>query len=486
MAPFTPLFIDGEHVPARDGASYEVRSPLTGELAGTAASATYEDAAAAIEAAHRAFASWKKTTLDARRDVLNRAADLLAGDKYKAKIAGALREEAAATPIWGYACWLASQGDLRAAATMVERLRGEYFPSSTAGGHVQVRRKPWGVAFGIAPWNAGPALAIRAVACAIICGNTVVLKASEVTPRTHAVVAEVFEEAGLPKGVLNFLSISREASPELVAKIIAHPLVRHVNFTGSDRVGKIIAVEAAKHLKPVVLELGGKAPAVVLDDADLESAAKAIIWASLINSGQVCQSTERVIVQRAVAEALTTKMLALAQTVRAGDAYTDGAKLSAVFSEPAAEGIVEMIREAQSEGATVRLGDVARQGALVQPHIVTGVKRGMRIWERETFGPVVVVAEVDTLEEAVEWANASEYSLTSAVWTQDVDRIEAVAPELQAGFTHINGPTFHRESMIPLHGFGGASGYGRFDVDAFTEKHVLVTHSRNRQYPGVF
>lgn len=486
MAPFTPLFIDGASVPAHGDATYEVRNPLTGDLAGTAAAASYEDCVAAIEAAQRAFKSWKRTTLDARRDIMGKAADLLATDKYKAKIAIALKEEVAATPIWGYACWLASQGDIRNVAPMVERLRGEYFPSSTAGGHVQVRRKPWGVVFGIAPWNAGPALAIRAVACAILCGNTVVLKASEVTPRTHAVVAEVFEEAGLPKGVLNYLSISREASPELVAKIIAHPLVRHVNFTGSDRVGKIIAVEAAKSLKPCVLELGGKAPAVVLDDADLESAAKAIIWASMINSGQVCQSTERVIVQRGVAEALTSKMVALAQTVRAGNGYTDGAKLSAVFSEPAAESIVNMIKEAHGEGAVVLLGDMARQGALVQPHIVKDVKPGMKLWERETFGPVVVVAEVDTLEEAVEMANASEYSLTSAVWTQDIDRIEAVAPEIQAGFTNINGPTFHRESMISLHGFGGASGYGRFDVDAFTEKHVLVTHSRDRQYPGVF
>ncbi|KAI5834280.1 aldehyde dehydrogenase [Schizophyllum commune Tattone D] len=486
MAAFTPLFIDGQHVPATGDATYEVRNPLTGDVVGTAAAATYEDSVSAIEAAHRAFKTWKKTTLDSRRDIFNKAADLLAGDKYKAKIAIALKEEVAATPIWGYACWLASQGDLRAAAPMIERLRGEYFPSSTAGGHVQVRRKPWGVVFGIAPWNAGPALAFRAISCAILCGNTVVLKASEVTPRTHAVVAELFEEAGLPKGVLNFLSISREASPELVSKIIAHPLVRHVNFTGSDRVGKIIAVEAAKNLKPVVLELGGKAPAVVLDDADLESAAKAIIWGSMINSGQVCQSTERVIVQRGVAEALATKMVALAQNVRAGNSYTDGAKLSAVFSEPAAESIINLIKEAQSEGATVLLGDVTRQGTLVQPHIVKNVKKGMKIWEKETFGPVVVIAEVDSLEEAVEWANASDYSLTSAVWTQNIDRIEAVAPEINAGFTNINGPTFHRESLIAVHGFGGASGYGRFDVDAFTEKHVLVTHLRDRQYPGVF
>ncbi|KAL1758854.1 Aldehyde/histidinol dehydrogenase, partial [Schizophyllum commune] len=452
MAAFTPLFIDGQHVPATGNATYEVRNPLTGDVVGTAAAATYEDSVSAIEAAHRAFKTWKKTTLDSRRDIFNKAADLLAGDKYKAKIAIALKEEVAATPIWGYACWLASQGDLRAAAPMIERLRGEYFPSSTAGGHVQVRRKPWGVVFGIAPWNAGPALAFRAISCAILCGNTVVLKASEVTPRTHAVVAELFEEAGLPKGVLNFLSISREASPELVSKIIAHPLVRHVNFTGSDRVGKIIAVEAAKNLKPVVLELGGKAPAVVLDDADLESAAKAIIWGSMINSGQVCQSTERVIVQRGVAETLATKMVALAKNVRAGNSYTDGAKLSAVFCEPAAESIINLIKEAQSEGTTVLLGDVTRQGTLVQPHIVKNVKKGMQIWEKETFGPVVVIAEVDSLEEAVEWANASDYSLTSAVWTQDIDRIEAVAPEINAGFTNINGPTFHRESLIAVHG----------------------------------
>ena len=160
MAAFTPLFIDGQNVPATGDATYEVRNPLTGDVVGTAAAATYEDSVAAIEAAHRAFKTWKKTTLDSRRDIFNKAADLLAGDKYKAKIAIALKEEVAATPIWGYACWLASQGDLRAAAPMIERLRGEYFPSSTAGGHVQVRRKPWGVVCVLVSfaWSAFPDL----------------------------------------------------------------------------------------------------------------------------------------------------------------------------------------------------------------------------------------------------------------------------------------------------------------------------------------
>jgi len=338
-----------------------------------------------------------------------------------------------------------------------------------------------GVIFGIAPWNAPFVLTIRAIAIPLICGNTVVLKSSEFSPRSQSLAIQLFHEAGLPNCVLNYVSMSRDSAPELTAQIIAHPLVRKINFTGSDRVGRIIATEAAKHLKPTVLELGGKAPAVVLNDASITDAANTIVFGAMLHSGQICMSTERVIVQSGAAEPLIAQMQSLCQSLTAGDPKTS--KIGPLFTQGSAENVVGMISEARKAGAEVLLGDVVRDGAVVRPHIVKGVKPGMRLWERESFGPVISVAVVDTPEEAVELANATSYSLSASLWTNDMYLAQRIAPLIRAGYTNVNGPTFHSEPLVSVAGLGGSSGYGHFGIDDFTDKRVVTTWPLGREYP---
>jgi len=355
------------------------------------------------------------------------------------------------------------------------------------GAQVISERRAMGVVFCIAPWNAPITLTVRAIASPLIAGNTVVLKPSETTPRSQAIVVEILEEAGLPAGVLNFLPMSREAAPGLTAEIIANPLVRNVNFTGGDRVGKIIAMEAAKYLKPCILELGGKAPAVVLNDANISEAAKGLVFGALANSGQICMSTERVIVQSGVAEELISEIKILCEAIKVGDTSVDkSCPVGALFLESSADNIINMIKEAQADGAEVISGGVNREKSLLVPHLIRKVKPGMRLWDRESFGPVMVFSVVETVDEAVDTANTSDYSLAASVWTRDIYAGQGVARRIRAGCTSINGPTVHSEPADGLLGLGGASGYGRFHIENFTDRRSTVIHPPGRKYPPPF
>ncbi|KAF7318349.1 Aldedh domain-containing protein [Mycena chlorophos] len=477
--PFTPLFIDGKQVPASDGATFDVLNVTTGAVVGTSASASSADCDAAVEAAARAFKTWEQTTPYQRRDILLKAADLLATDAWRNKIVDISVEETNCAPAWSVSGLAGTVPLLRTAASYANQLVGTTFMSHNVPGmHCRVELRAMGVVFGIAPWNAPFSLTLRAIAMPLLCGNTVVLKSSEFSPRTQSLAAELFHEAGLPAGVLNYISMSRESAPALTAQVIAHPAVRKINFTGSDRVGRIIATEAAKHLKPTVLELGGKAPAVVLADAPLEDAANAIVYGAMLHSGQICMSTERVIVQRAIAEPLLEKIQALCDGL-AGDE----AKIGPLFTEGSAQNVLEMIGEARLGGAEVLVGDVARKGAVLRPHVITKVKPGMKLWERESFGPVMVFAVVDTIEEAVDLANATTYSLSASLWTRDLYTAQRVAPMIRAGYTNINGPTFHSEPLISVAGLSGSSGYGHFGIDDFTDKRVVAVHPLGKEYP---
>ncbi|KAF8699475.1 hypothetical protein AX14_000920 [Amanita brunnescens Koide BX004] len=484
MAPFTTLFIDGKHVHAKQGGIFEVRNPYTGQVVGASASATSEDGIAAVEAAGKAFNAWQQKSPTERRDIIFKVADLWQSDRYKQKVIQAVQGETAGSKSWAVFNWTSPNLLLRTAS--LEKFKAEFFPSAfVPGAQVLVHRRAMGVIFSIAPWNAPITLAFRAVIAPILAGNTVVLKSSEYSPRCHSIVVEVFHEAGLPDGVLNFVSCSRENAPALVADIIAHPLVRKITFTGSDRVGRVIATEAAKHLKPCVLELGGKSPTVVLNDADIGEAAKAIAFGALAFSGQVCMSTERVIVQSGVAQPLLERVRELFETIKAGDPSDPSVGISALFSDASAENVLGMIRDAQAQGGQVYSGDLQRQGSLVQPHIVTDVKPGMRLWQRESFGPVVAFTVANTVDEAIELANDSKYSLVAALWTSDRFAALDLAPRIRAGYVNINGPTIHTEPDPGVMGLGGSSGYGRFDIEAFTDKRLTIVHPPGRQFPLV-
>ncbi len=294
--------IGGRDAAAGDGRYYEKRNPFTGELVARVPDAGPLDAAAAAAAAAAAFVEWSKTPPSKRRAILWKAADLL--EARAADVAKTITAETGATFGWGMFNTAFAASMMREAAAATTQITGEVIPSDIPGSIALSVRQPVGVVLGIAPWNAPMILGVRAVAMPLACGNTVVLKASEECPQTHRVIGDVLEEAGLPAGAINVLTTSREGAAATVDALIADPRVRRINFTGSTNVGRIIAEKAAKHLKPVLLELGGKAPLVVLDDADLDEAAAAANFGAFMHQGQICMSTERLVVQEPVVAAV--------------------------------------------------------------------------------------------------------------------------------------------------------------------------------------
>ncbi|MBP0443658.1 aldehyde dehydrogenase [Roseomonas sp. SSH11] len=478
-----PLIIGEGDRPATGSATFERRNPVTGEVATRAAAATVEDALAACDAAAAAFPAWSKLGPNARRSILLKAADALA-----AKAPDFIRlmaEEIGATAGWaGFNVHLAA-GMLREAAAATTQTTGEVIPSDKPGCLAMSIRAPVGVVLGMAPWNAPVILGVRALALPLACGNTVVLKASETCPGTHSLIAQALREGGVPPGVVNVVTHSAEDAPAVVEAMIAHNAVRRVNFTGSTHVGRIIAMHAAKHLKPVLLELGGKAPMIVLEDADLDEAVKAAAFGAFMNQGQICMSTERLVVVDSVADEFARRFADFVATLPVGDPRTGTVFLGSVVDEASAVKVERLIEDAVGKGATL-LGGGARKGTIMPASIIDRVTPDMAIYAEESFGPVVAMIRVKDAEEAIRVANDTEYGLSAAIFTKDVARGLALAQRIESGICHVNGPTVHDEAQMP---FGGvkASGYGRFGgragIAEFTELRWITVETQPGQYP---
>jgi acyl-CoA reductase-like NAD-dependent aldehyde dehydrogenase len=328
-------------------------------------------------------------------------------------------------------------------------------------------------------------LGVRAVALPLACGNTVVLKASEICPGTHRLIAECLRDAGLPPGVVNVITNAPEDAPALIEALISHPAVRRINFTGSTRVGRIIAQTAAKYLKPALLELGGKAPLIVLDDADIDAAVAAAAFGAFMNQGQICMSTERIVLDHKIADAFVAKLATKADSLVAGDPRKADTPLGSLIGTDAVDRIQGLIKDAVSKGARVVAGGRS-DGTLMSATVLDHVTSVMRIYSEESFGPVVGVVRVNGVDEAVRIANDTEYGLSAAVFGRDIARAMDVARRIESGICHINGPTLHDEAQMP---FGGvkASGYGRFGgkagVAEFTELRWITIETGPQHYP---
>jgi acyl-CoA reductase-like NAD-dependent aldehyde dehydrogenase len=477
------LLIGGVWTPAGGGATFERTDPFTGQVVTVAAAAGRDDARRAVEAAAAAFPAWSATPPGERRTLLSRAADGLM--ERSEAIAGTMTDELGATFGWGmFNCDLAARM-LREAAAQTYAVTGEVIPSDVPGSLAMAVRQPAGVVVGMAPWNAPVILATRAVATPLAYGNTVVLKASEQCPRTHAAVVAALSDAGLPAGAINLVTHAAADAPDVVDELIAHPAVRRVNFTGSTRVGRIVAGKCADHLKRCLLELGGKAPQVVLDDADLEAAADAASFGAFMNSGQICMSTERIVADRAVAGDLGARLAERAGRLVTGDPRDPGTMVGPVVNDAARERVVELVEDARAKGAEVLSGGKA-DGNVVAPTVLAGVTPEMRLYGEESFGPVVAIVPVDGADEAVRVANDTEYGLAAAVFGEDVDRALEIARRIESGICHVNASTVHDEPQMP---FGGvkASGWGRFGgtaaLEEFTELRWMTVQQAARHYP---
>jgi benzaldehyde dehydrogenase (NAD) len=477
------LLINGQDQPASGGKMFERRNPLSQEVASRAAAATPSDADAAVAAASAALAAWSALGPNARRALLLKAADVL--DAKRDVFIKIMMAEIGTTEVWSAFNVKLATGMLREAASLTTQIAGEVIPSDKPGCLAMSVRQPAGVCLGIAPWNAPIILGVRAVATALACGNTVVLKASEICPGTHRLIGDVFKDAGFPPGVVNVVTNAPADAPALVERLIANPAVRRINFTGSTRVGRVIAELAGRHLKPVLLELGGKAPLVVLDDADLDAAVAAVAFGAFINQGQVCMSTERVIVDEAVATSFVEKLAKKAGALPAGDPRFGPVVVGSMIDETPAKQVVALINDAIGKGA-VKLAGGERAGTVVPATVLDRVVPGMRIYTEESFGPVVSVIRARGVDDAVRLANDTEYGLSAAVFGRDVARALTVAQRIESGICHINGPTVHDEAQMPFGGMKG-SGYGRFGGQAgiaeFTDLRWITIETQSQHYP---
>ncbi|ESZ31738.1 MULTISPECIES: aldehyde dehydrogenase [unclassified Mesorhizobium] len=476
------LLIDGDKRDASGSASYERMDPFTGKLATRAAAASIADANAAVEAAAAAFKTWSKTGPGERRALLSKAADVM--DSKVGEFTKLMMEETGATGPWaGFNVMLAAKM-LREAAAMTTQISGEVIPSDKPGTLAMAIRQPAGVCLGIAPWNAPVILGTRAIAMPIACGNTVVLKASEMCPGTHRLIGQVLVEAGLPKGVINVVTNDPKDAATIAEALVAHPAVRRVNFTGSTKVGRIIAELAGRHLKPALLELGGKAPLVVLDDADIDAAVNAATFGAYMHQGQICMSTERLVVDEKVADEFVAKLAARAAQLPAGDPRGH-VVLGSLISGQAADKMEELVADAVAKGARLVAGG-KRTGTVVEATLLDHVTPAMRVYSEESFGPVKPVIRVKGEDEAVRVANDTEYGLSSAVFSRDIRRAMAVAARIEAGICHINGPTVGDEAQMPFGGVKG-SGYGRFggkaSIAEFTDLRWLTIEDPGQHYP---
>ncbi|MDY7786315.1 aldehyde dehydrogenase [Burkholderia ubonensis] len=477
------MLIGGERRLSSNGATFMRRNPLDGAIASAAPACTVDDARAAADAAARAFPGWAALGPSARRALLLKAAAAL--EAKREQFVAAMAAETGASALWaGFNVELAANG-LVEAASLATQIGGELIPSDVPGSLAMGVRQPAGVVLGIAPWNAPVILGTRALALPLACGNAVVLKGAELCPVTHGLIVEALQEAGLPPGVVNFVTNAPEDAGAIVDALIAHPAVRRVNFTGSTRVGRIIAETCARHLKPAVLELGGKAPFVVLDDADLDAAVEAAAFGAFANSGQICMSTERIVVDERVADAFVAKLADKAASLPLGDPRDGPVVLGALIDMKAVERCNALIDDALAHGAVLLCGGKA-DSTLMPATLLDRVTPHMRIYAEESFGPVKGIVRVDGEDAAIRCANDNAFGLSAAVFSRDVARAMRVAARIESGICHVNGPTVHDEAQMP---FGGVkdSGFGHFGgkagIAAFTDLRWITVQTAPRHYP---
>ena len=464
-------------------ATFERRDPISGNVASNAIAMTPAAARAVADAAAAAFPAWSKTGPGARRALLGKAADEY--ERRKGELIEIMMAETGAAAPWcGFNVMLAASM-LREAAALTTQIAGEVIPSDHPGKVCMAMKQPAGVVLGIAPWNAPIILATRAVAVPLACGNTVILKASENCPTLHAKMIEIIAGAGFPDGVVNIVTNAPKDAPEVVKALIEHPAVRRVNFTGSSAVGRVIGRLCGENLKPALLELGGKSPLIVLDDADLDEAVAAAGFGAFMNSGQICMSTERIIVDEKIADAFIEKFKAKANSLTVGNPREKPVHLGSVIGPETVTKVKALMDDAAAKGAKIVAGGMG-ENTFMPATIVYPVTADMNIYNDESFGPIVGVIRVKGEEEAIRVANDTEYGLSAAVFSKDIARALRVAGQIESGICHINSSTVADEAQMP---FGGvkASGFGRFGgrygVEAFTETRWISIMTGHPHYP---
>jgi acyl-CoA reductase-like NAD-dependent aldehyde dehydrogenase len=478
------LLVGGEHVASSSGATFEVREPFTGDLALTVAAGTREDARRAIDAAAAAFPGWAATPPAVRQGIFLRAADIL--ESRQDEIVDLLARETGCTFGFGMFQMHFTPGLLRQAAAAAYQPIGEIIPSDLPGAFAMGVRQPVGVVGAIAPWNAALILSLRSITAPLAYGNTVVLKPSEWSPVTGGLIwGEIFAEAGLPPGVLNVVPHAPGEAAGIGDELVESRHVRRINFTGSTETGRRLAEAAGRHLKRVVLELGGYNPLIVLGDADVAYAVNATTFGAFLHQGQICMSARRILVERSIADEFVPRLVEKTGGLKVGDPKEHDTIIGPLINEGALELVKRRVDTAVAEGARVLVGGEA-VGPCYRATLLADVPADSEFARVETFGPVAAIEIVDSADEAVARANATGYGLSAGIITSDPERGLELAHQLEAGIVHVNDQPVHDEPQMP---FGGVkdSGWGRFGgraaMDEFTELRWITVQSGTRPFP---
>lgn len=444
--------------------------------------ANQQDVAEAYKAAAEAQIAWGKTLPQERAEVLKKVADLV--EQRFEELLSWLVQESGST--FGKACveLNSAKNIILESATFPLRAEGYILPSSIKDQESRVYRAPLGVIGVISPWNFPFHLSMRSVAPALALGNAVVIKPASDTPITGGLLlAKLFEEAGLPKGLLSVVVGSGRAIGDY---FVEHPIPSLISFTGSSKVGHGVGQKTmGQHLKRVALELGGNAPLVVLDDADIEEAAHAAIVGRFMHQGQICMSTNRVIVDEKIHDQFVAAVLARVKGLKVGNPAEQDTVIGPIINSQQLESVVGKIAQAQQDGAKLAFGGEV-VGQLIPPHIFTDVDPTWEIAIEETFGPVLPIIKAKNEAHALELANQSQYGLSSAVFTRNLERGVKFAQGIRVGMTHINDISVDDQTNAP---FGGEknSGLGRFNgewvIEEFTRLQWITLQTAARPYP---
>ncbi|MFE7893580.1 aldehyde dehydrogenase family protein [Streptomyces sp. NPDC057412] len=478
---FTDLaqqYIDGEWRPGTGSWDIIDFNPYDGEKLASITIATVDEVDEAYRAAARAQEQWAAINPYARRAVFEKALRVV--EEREQEISEVIVAELGGTRLKAAFELHLAKEFLREAVHLALRPEGRIIPSPVDGKENRVYRVPVGVVGVISPFNFPLLLSLKSVAPALALGNGVVLKPHQNTPIVGgSLVAKIFEEAGLPAGLLNVVITD---IAEIGDAFIEHPVPKVISFTGSDKVGRHVATVCASHFKRSVLELGGNSALVVLDDADLDYAVDAAVFSRFVHQGQVCMAANRVLVDRTVADAFTEKFVAKVKSLKVGDPSDPETVIGPVINSSQAEALTGTVAQALAEGATALVHGTATDN-LVEPSVLTGLPEDSALLRQEVFGPVVFLVPFDGEEEAVRLVNDTPYGLSGAVHTADVERGVAFAKRIDSGMFHVNDGTVHDEPIVP---FGGekASGVGRLNgetmLDAFTTmKWISVQHGRS-------
>ncbi|MCA6952820.1 aldehyde dehydrogenase [Pectobacterium polaris] len=466
------MYINGEFVENRSGKWIDVVNPATEQVISQIPEGSADDAKRAIEAAEAAQPGWEALPAVERGVWLHKIADGIR--EREAELTDTIIAEGGKTHGLAQTEVLFTADYLDYMAEWARRYEGEIIQSDRPNENIFVFRKAIGVTTGILPWNFPFFLIARKAAPALITGNTIVIKPSEITPNNAVIFAEIIHKIGLPKGVINFVT---GYGPTVGQELAANPKVGMVSLTGSVAAGIATMTAAAQNVTKVSLELGGKAPAIVMDDADLDLAVKAIVSSRVINSGQVCNCAERVYVQKGIYDEFISRIKAAMEQVTFGNtAEKKALDMGPLISAAARQRVEDKVAKAVSQGAKVLLGGQRASGTgyFYPPTLLVDVKQDMPIMHEEVFGPVLPVATFDTLEEAIAMANDSEYGLTSSIYTQNINTAMKALKGLKFGETYINRENF--EAMQGFHagwrksGVGGAD--GKHGLQEYLQTHV--------------